>query len=91
MIKSGEHILKSEYLTIMKTNTNCYWQQLENKKSIIITTHTIVHTCIDVSTIEDVADILRMLCNKKQARKDVQRHTICLSDQINIIFHTKQI
>ena len=64
----------------MKSNTNWYWQQLETKLSVFIAIHTIFHPCLDVSTIKDVSYIPRILCNKKQARKSVQRHTICISD-----------
>ena len=64
----------------MKANKNWYWKQLGTKESVIIVTRTIVHPCLDVSTIKDVADTPRSLCNKKQARKAVKIHTIYISD-----------
>ena len=69
-----------EYISIMKTNTNWYWKQLENKESVIIATCTIFHTCLYVPTIKYVSDISRSLYNKKQARKDVQGYPIFISD-----------
>ena len=80
VIKAGEHMVKQEYLSITKTDTNCYWQPLENKDSVIIVTHTIVHLCLSVSNIVNVSDIRISLCNKKQAWKDIQIHPIHVSD-----------
>ena len=64
----------------MKASTNWYWQKLGTKEGFIITTRTVVHPCLDVSTIKYVAYIPRRLCNKKQSRKYVKRHTISISD-----------
>ena len=49
----------------MKTNTNCCWEEHVKKDSVIIATRTILYPCLDVETIKDVADIPRILCNKK--------------------------
>ena len=61
VIKVGELILKAEYIIIMKSRKTWYWQQLETKDSVVVATHTIVHPCLDVSTIKYVADIPRIL------------------------------
>ena len=61
VIKVGELILKAEYVIIMKSSKTWYWQQLETKDSVVVATHTIVHPCLDVSTIKYVADIPRIL------------------------------
>ena len=80
VIMAGELIVKSEYLSIMKANTNWYWQQIRTEESVIIVTHTIVHPCLDMSNIKDVADTPISLCDKEPARKAIQRHTTCMSD-----------
>ena len=75
VIKSVELIVKAGYISIMRSNTNWYWQQLGTKDSVIIVTRTIAHPCLYVSTIEYVADITRILCNKNNHRrlyKDIQ-------------------
>ena len=64
----------------MKSDANCYFQQLRTEDSVIISTHTIFHPCLDVSAIKEVEDIPRSLCNKKQAQKSVKRHPISIYD-----------
>ena len=46
--KAGELILKEEYISTMKSNTNWYWKQLVTKEGIIIETRTIYHLCLYV-------------------------------------------
>ena len=48
VIKSDETIIKVEYLSKIKSNTNWYWQQLGTKESEIIATHAILYPCLDV-------------------------------------------
>ena len=43
VIKSGELIVKDKYLSIIKANINCYWQQFGMKENVIIEIHTIFH------------------------------------------------
>ena len=64
-IKADELVVKSEYISMMKTNKYWYWQQLKNKEIFIIATYTIVNPCLDVSAIKDVAYIPISSCNKK--------------------------
>ena len=74
-IKAGELILKSECVSIMKANTNCYWQQIGTIDIIIIATCTIFHPCLDMSTIKYVEEIPRGLCNRNRRGmmyKDIQ-------------------
>ena len=79
-IKSGELIVKAEYLNIMKFNTNWYGQQLGTKQSVIIATFIIVNPFLYVSNIKDVSDIRISLRNKEEVRNGVQ---ICISDVDN--------
>ena len=64
----------------MKTKTNWYWKQKLNKHTVIISTRAIFHSCIDVLVIKYVADIRRIICNKKQAEKNLQQQPICIYD-----------
>ena len=61
VIKAGKLIVKAGYLCIIKSYINWYWQKLGNKYSAIIEPHTIVHTCLFVSTIKFISDIPRIL------------------------------
>ena len=49
----------------MKTTTNWYWQQNIMKQGVILSTRAIVHPCLEVSAIKNVADIPRSIRNKK--------------------------
>ena len=62
--------MKAKKLALKKNRT---------KQIVMIKTHNIVHTCLDVSVIKYVADIPRSTCNKKP-RQSVQRQPICISD-----------
>ena len=47
---------------------------------MIIPTHTIVHLCLDSNVANDISDIPKILCNKKQARKSLKTCRICITD-----------
>ena len=47
-IKAGELIVKTEYLSTIKDNTNWYRQQLGTNERFIIENCNIVHACLDV-------------------------------------------
>ena len=56
----------------------------ENHQQLIVfTTHTIVHTCLDVFVVKYVNDIIISVFIINQTRKDSQRHIICLTDSDN--------
>ena len=57
--------------------------QEKKKCLLVIPTHTIVHTCLDVFVVKDVHDITRGAFNINQTRKYLQRHLICLPDYDN--------
>ena len=46
-----------------------------------LATHNVVHLCLFVETIKDIADLHRSFCNKKWEQRAVQMHTICISDK----------
>ena len=59
-ITAVEVILKVENLNIIKANTNWYWKQPVTKDSFIMATCTIVHSCLDVSTVKNIEYIPRI-------------------------------
>ena len=67
----------------MQENKKCYWEGKNHQQLIVVPTHAIVHTCLDVFVVKDVHDITRGAFNITQTRKDLQRHLICLTDYDN--------
>ena len=63
--KSGELVVKSQYLSIIKTKTDLYFQQNRMNQSVIISTRTIVHPFIKVSVTKIDSGIHRSICDKK--------------------------
>ena len=78
--KAGEPVVKVEYLSLMKTKINWYWHQRAMKQSVIISSRTVVHLCIEMSTIKYVADITSSICNINQALQSMQRQPFFISD-----------
>ena len=51
VIKAGEPLFKPEYLSLIKSKY-IYWQQHVTNHSVIISTHTIFHPCLEVSVMK---------------------------------------
>ena len=64
----------------MQENTNWYWKQQPLQQTIIVPTHTILHPRIEVVTIRYVQDIHKKLCGGSEAKKELQRHPIIVTD-----------
>ena len=64
----------------MQEEANWYWEQKNKQQVIIVTTRTIVHPCLYVVAVKYVHDIPRSGCNRNQAKQDLQRHPIGLTD-----------
>ena len=62
----------------MQENTTCYWEQKQKQQVIISPTHTILHSCINFVVVKYVNDIPRSVCNRNQAKHNLQRNTICI-------------
>ena len=71
---------EEKYLSIMKLKIDCYWKQHGTNKSFIISTHTIVDPCLEVSVINNTSDITRSIRNKKKSLQAVHRQPICTAD-----------
>ena len=80
---SGELVIIAHYIIFTKENKKCYWEGENHKQLIVVTTHTIVHTCPDVFVVKYVNDIIISAFNINQTRKYLQRHLICLTDYDN--------
>ena len=50
--KACQCLVIEEYISITKAKTNWYWQQHKTNQRVIISTHIIVHPCIDVLVIK---------------------------------------
>ena len=55
----------------------------KHQQLIVLPTHTIVHTCLDVFLVKDVHDITRSDFNINQTLKYLQGHLICTTDNEN--------
>ena len=62
---AGELAVRSLHLSHMKKKEKLVLQAEKNEQDVIILTHTIVHPCLDVSLINNFADIIRSICNNK--------------------------
>ena len=80
VISSGELVVKAQYIFSMQENNNCYLKQQPLQQTIIVPTFTMIHPRLDVITIRDVQDIPKNVCNTIHAKKDLQRHPICMTD-----------
>ena len=80
VISAGELVAKAKYLCSKQEKNNCYWKKQPMKKTIIITTHTILHPSLDVITIRYYQDTPKNICNRIQAKKSIQRHPIIMTD-----------
>ena len=54
--------------------------QKNQKQVIIVPTQNIVHPCLDVVAVKYVHDIPRSIFNRNQAKQDLQRHPIFITD-----------
>ena len=80
IITAGELVVKAQYMCSMRVDTSWYWNNHPQQQVITVLTHTIIHPQLGVTTITDIHDILKSICNRTQAKKDISRHPICLTD-----------
>ena len=67
----------------MQKKTTCYWKGKNHQHLIVVPTHTIVNTCLDVFVVKDGHDITISAFNINQTRKYLQRYLICLTKYDN--------
>ena len=60
---SVELVFKSQYMDCMKDNTEWCWEQKPQQNNTFFPIRTIVHTCLDATTITKVK-IPKIVCNK---------------------------
>ena len=66
VISDGELVVKEKYLCSMQEDSNWYWKHQSLQQTIIVTTHTIIHPCLDVVIIRYVQDIPKNIFNRIQ-------------------------
>ena len=64
----------------MQENANCCCEQKKQKQVTIVTTQTIVHLYLEVLSVKYFHDIPKSICNINQAKQDLRKHPICLTD-----------
>ena len=64
----------------MQENTNWYWKQQPLQNTIIVPTRTIFHSRLDVIIKRYLQDIPKNLCSRNQAKKEIQKHPIIMTD-----------
>ena len=74
VISAGKLFVKAQYLCSVQENTNWYWKQQPLQQTIMVTTHNILHPCLDVITIIYFQDIPKNVCNRIWAKKSIQRN-----------------
>ena len=75
-----ELFVKAQYMYCMQDNIHWYWEQKSQHNNIIFTTLTIANPFLYIVTITKVTKIPKSVCNKNEARKDIQKTPICLTD-----------
>ena len=85
VFKAGELAVKYEYLISMKSNTNGYWKPEKYQQILIVSKIEIVHTCLNVSVVTDVADISGSHFSRKSFKNKYQDIQYVPLIQITII------
>ena len=80
IITAGELVVKAKYFCSMQIDTNWYWNQQSKHHVITVTTHTILHTKLEVNEITDFHEIPTSICSRTQEKKPISRQPICLTD-----------
>ena len=80
IISAGELVVKVQYLSCVKEKTYCYWGQKRHQQSIIAPTRTLLHPFLDVLAGKYFHGIPKSICNIKQSKQALQKHTICLTN-----------
>ena len=80
IITAGDLVVKAQSRCSMQVNTNCYWYQNPQQHVITVPTHTILHPRIEVNAITDIPYIPKIVYKMTQAKKNISRHPICLTD-----------
>ena len=51
-------LFRETYLSEMQSKKNWYWEQEQHHQIVIVTTFTIVHPCLDSTTVKDILHII---------------------------------
>ena len=73
LFKEAELTVKAGHLRSIKTKTNWYWKPEEIPQNLLVSTQTLVHPCIYISVVIDVANIPSSVVNRNQARRSIPR------------------
>ena len=73
-------VVKEQYLCYMQIDTNWYWNQQPKHHVITVPTRTILHPQLELNSVTDFQSIPTSVYTRKQAKKDISRQPICLTD-----------
>ena len=72
IIDSGELVIKAQYLCSMQESTDYFWGQHPQQQVMTVPTRTILHTRLNVTTITDIRDIPKSVCNRTQKQNHIK-------------------
>ena len=56
----------------MQADTDWYWYQQPHQHVNTVPTHTIIHPRLEVSTITDINDITKSVCNRTELKNNIK-------------------
>ena len=80
IITSGELVVKPQYLCSVQVDNNFYWNQHPQQHVITVPTRTILHPQLEVHEVTYFHAISKIVCTMMQAKKDISRQPVCLTD-----------
>ena len=72
IITAGELVVKAQYLSSMKVDTNWYWNQHPKQHVITVPSSTIIHPQLEVNSVTDFHSITTSVCKRTQFKKTYQ-------------------
>ena len=80
ILNAGELIVKAQYLCSIQVDTNWYWNQQLKQHVITVPTLIILYLQHEFNEVTDFHAIPKSVCTSTQAKKEISRHTLCLTD-----------
>ena len=71
IITAGELVVKAQYISSMKVDTNWYWNQHPQQHVIKVPTPTIINPPIEVDAVKDFHETTKSVCNRTQEKKSL--------------------
>ena len=72
IITAGELVVKAQYISSVRVDTNWYWGPHPQQNVITVTTHTMFNPRLEVNEVTDFHDMPKIVCNRTQAKNPYQ-------------------